>query len=183
MNHCRDIELELVAYGSGDLSPADRDRVRNHLDSCDECRAELVREMNLRETLAGLPRASAPVGLDDLIHRAIPSAGNRTGSRKERYRLVTAFAVVAASLALAFILPALRPTSGPAPTASDGQQAWTEREIAVGREEVMFSLSLATRILDRTQKDAVIEVFSDRLPRAVNESLKLIKPTNSGGNG
>ena len=84
--------------------------------------------------------------------------------------------LAAASLAVALLVPALRPVSGP-------DHAWTEEEIATARQEVMFTLALTARVIDRTQKDAVVDVFADKLPRAIKESFKLVKPTISGGNG
>ncbi len=183
MDHCRDIELELVAFASGNLGLPERERVRNHLNGCADCRAELAREMNLRETLASLPRASAPLDLDDHIKAAIRLAGTRTPSGRNRRRLVAALAVAAACLFVAIILPGPRPASGPEPAGSGPQHAWTEQEIAAARQEVMFSLALTARVLDRTRKDTIVEVFANKLPRAVNESLKLVKPTTPGGNG
>ena len=183
MNLCRDIEIELAAYTGGELGPAEHELVRGHLDGCAECRAELAREMNLRETLGTLPTADVPADLDVRIRAAIQSAGNGLPSRRYRHRLAAALTVAAACLALALILPALRPAAGPEPIAVGPRRTWTDQEIAAAREEVMFSLALTARVLDRTQKDAVIEVFANQLPHAVNRSLKFVKPKTSGGNG
>ena len=176
MNHCHDIELELAAYARGELDPAQRERVASHLDGCAGCRAELAREMTLRETLGGLPTATPPADFDDRILAAIPAAGADSHPRWMRYRLAGGLTIAAASVALALILPNLPQDSGPQPT-------WTDLEIAAAREEVMFSLALTARVLDRTQKHTVIEVFANQLPNSVNESLKIVKPTTSGGNG
>ena len=176
MNRCREIEIELAAYAAGEIDPADRDQVRSHLDGCAGCRAELAREITLRETLGGLPAASPPANLDNQIRAAIHSARTDSRSWWLRHRLAAAVTVAAASLALAIILP--KPGQDSAP-----QQTWTDMEIAAAREEVMFTLGLTARILDRTQKNAIIEVFGNQLPNSVNESLKLDKPEPSGGNG
>lgn len=48
---------ELESYVDGALSPEDRTRVESHLESCDECRAALVRE---REFASALARTSVP---------------------------------------------------------------------------------------------------------------------------
>jgi len=183
MNHCRDIEIELAAYAGGELDSAESRRVRSHLDGCAECRAELAREMNLRETLGALPTANAPTDLEDRIRAAIQTAGNGVPSRWHRHRLAAALTVSAAGLALALILPALRPASGPESITVGPTRTWTDEEITAAREEVMFSLALTARVLDRTRKEAVIEVFANQLPGAVNRSLKFVKPTTSGGNG
>ena len=176
MNRCREIEIELAAFAAGETDPVERDQVRSHLDECAGCRAELAREMNLRETLARLPAASAPANLDHRIRTAIQTARADSRSRRSRHRLAAAVTVVAASLALALILPKPGQESSP-------QQTWTDMEIAAAREEVMFTLGLTAQVLDRTQKEAIIEVFANQLPNSVNESLKLDKPETSGGNG
>ncbi|MCK9996852.1 MAG: zf-HC2 domain-containing protein [Candidatus Krumholzibacteria bacterium] len=176
MNRCREIEIELAAFAGGELGPTEREQVRCHLNECAECRAELAREMTLRETLGGLPGASSPVNLDNRIRAAVHAAEPDSPSLWSRYRLGTAITIAAAGLALALILP--NPGRGPAP-----QQSWTDKEIAAAREEVVFSLALTARVLDRTQKSAIIEVFANQLPNSVNESLKLNKPAISGGNG
>jgi len=176
MNHCRDIERERAAYAGGELDPAQRERIGIHLDGCAGCRAELAREMTLRETLGGLPKARGPVDFDDRIMAAIPAAGADSHPRWMRHRLAGGLTIAAACMALALILPNLRQDSGQQPT-------WTDQEIAAAREEVMFSLALTARVLDRTQKDAIIEVFANQLPNSVNESLKIVKPTTPGGNG
>ncbi len=176
INRCREIEIELAAYAAGEIEPAERDQVHSHLDGCAACRAELAREMTLRETLGGLPAASAPANLDNQIRAAIHTARTDSRSWLSRHRLAAAVTVAAASLALVLIMP----NGG---RDSSVQQTWTDMEIATAREEVIFTLGLTARVLDRTQKNAIIEVFGNQLPNSVNESLKLDKPEPSGGNG
>ncbi len=176
MNHCHDIELELAAYAGGELDPAQQKLVASHLDGCAGCRAELAREMTLRETLGGLPTAIPPVDFDNRIMAAIPTAGTDSHSWWRQNRLAAGLTAAAAVMAFVFILGNPGQDSGP-------QQTWTDREIAAAREEVMFSLALTARVLDRSQKNVIIEVFANQLPNSVNESLKRIKPTTSGGNG
>lgn len=176
MNRCHDIELELAALAGGELDPAQRDQVASHLDGCAGCRAELAREMTLRETLGGLPTATPPVDFDNRIMAAIPTAGTDPHSWWNQNRLTAALTAVAAVVAVVVILANPGRDSGQ-------QQTWTDGEIAAAREEVMFSLALTARVLDRTQKYAIIEVFANQLPNSVNESLKIVKPTTPGGNG
>jgi anti-sigma factor RsiW len=168
------MERELAAYCSGELDPAARDRVRLHLEVCAGCRAELAREREIREVLGSLPRGSFP---PELAHRieaatwgpapAAPAAGRRT-------RLTAALILAAAGLAAALLLPGPRTAFGP-------KQVWTKEEIAEGRREVMFTLALTSQVIDRTRRDAVVEVFADKLPHAIDESFKMVKPTISGG--
>lgn len=176
MNGCREIELELVAYCSGELDPAERDQVRRHLDDCSGCREELNREMEIRQTLGTLPLHAAPLNLEHRIREAATQPGATRTRIGNRGRFTAGLALAAASLAIALLVPALRPAQGP-------DQDWTEAEIATARQEVMFTLSLAAKVIDRTQKNAVVNVFADKLPRAIDDSFKMVKPTNSGGNG
>jgi len=176
MNHCPGIELELAAFCSGELDAAERGVVQDHLNQCADCRAELVREMNLRATLVSLPRAPAPDGLEASILAALPHGKDRFNGGKTANRRLVSMALVAAGLALVLLLPVLRSAITP-------EQEWTEQEIAIARQVVMFTLGLTAKVIDRTQKTAVIDVFADMLPHAIDESFKMVKPTTSGGNG
>ncbi len=173
MAPCPEIERELSAYLRGDLTPESKKLVREHLDRCPPCRAELARETNLSQSLGSLPHFKAPAELETRLATDISSIG--TG-RAGRGRLTAAVLAAAACLAVVLLVPNLRPGSQPKPT-------WSEQEIAAGRRDVLYSLALTARVLDRTRKETVVEVFADRLPRAINESLKTVKPNNSGGNG
>ncbi len=176
MNGCREIELELVAYCSGELDPAEKGMIRNHLDGCASCRAELDREMELRRILGSLPKENIPDVLDSRIMAAANPSVATLPAGRSRKRLTAGLALAAASLAIALLVPTLRPGSEP-------EQAWTQEEIATARQEVMYTLALTAKVIDRTQKDAVVNVFADKLPRAINESFKMVKPTTSGGKG
>ena len=41
---------------------------------------------------------------------------------------------------------------------------------------MLYTLALTAEVLERTQREAVVDVFGDRLPRALNGSLKLKSP-------
>lgn len=176
MDRCRDIERELAAYCGGELGLSEQALVRDHLEDCTACRAELDREMNLRNTLGSLPTVSAPSDLDSRIRAAVRSGGNNPPPRWKRRRLTAAAALVAAVLAVVLLLPGLRPAADPDP-------AWSAEEMAAARQDVVFTLALTAKVIDRTRKDTVVDVFADRLPNAINESIKKVKLSTSGGNG
>ncbi len=176
MNGCREIELELVAYCSGELDPAGMDTVRRHLDGCALCREELGREMEIRGILGSLPQEECPEALERLINAAAPRSVTSISSARNRRRMTAVLVLAAASLAVALLVPALDPVSGPA-------QSWTEEEVASARQEVMFTLALTVKVIDRTRKDTMVDVFADKLPHAIDESFKTVKPKTSGGNG
>lgn len=172
--HCPDIERELAAFCSGELDVAVQESVRIHLDGCVSCRDELAREMDLRKTMASLPTTGAPIDLEAGIWNAIHQ--EKAPARNFGKRWAAAVALAAASLALALLIPATR--SGP-PREPD----FSAQEIAAARQDVEYTLALTARVFDRTSKSTVIEVFGDKLPQAINESFKTMKPNTPGGNG
>jgi len=176
MTHCPDIERELAAFCSGELDPALREDVRVHLDDCASCREELARERTLRHTLGTLPEAGAPTGLEAGILAALDRDRAETPNRNFGRRLTVAASLAAAALAAALLMPSSHP-------GTDRNSGFSDQEIAAARQEVMYTLELTARVLDQTQKTAVIEVFADKLPKAINESFKTMKPNTPGGNG
>ena len=55
--------------------------------------------------------------------------------------------------------------------------------MATARRDAAWTLVLAARILERTEKNALSDVFGQRLPRAVAESLRSGPSTPEGGRG
>ncbi len=176
MTRCHDIEMELAAFCGEELGSSERKLVQAHLDVCPACRAELAREMSLRQTLGSLPVAMAPGNLDRRILTAVQPAAKETGWSRPKVRLTAAAALVAAGLAVVLLLPSLRP-------AATGDSTWTEDEMAAARQDVRYTLALTAKVINRTRKETVVDVFADRLPNAINESFKKVKLTNTGGNG
>ncbi|MBE0566431.1 MAG: hypothetical protein IH621_10760 [Krumholzibacteria bacterium] len=54
---------------------------------------------------------------------------------------------------------------------------------AAARRDAAWTLVLAARILERSERNALSDVFGQRLPRAVAESLGGPAPTPEGGQG
>ena len=174
MNDCRRIEPELDAYAAGDLSGPDHTTVRSHLEECASCREELAREKFLRGTLGGLSPVAAPAVLDARVTAAIQTEERNRATLWKPRRLSAAALVAAAALAVVLLGPG--PWKSPTPE-------WTDQEIAAGREDVLYTLALTAKIIDNTQKDTLVDVFVDKLPQAINDSFKMTKTNNSGGNG
>jgi anti-sigma factor RsiW len=174
MNDCRTIELELGAYAGCELDNGTRVMVRAHLESCASCREELAREKHLHRTLRTIPTVSAPPELESRIQLAIQAGRPARKPVWKTHRLTAAVMLAAASLAVALLVPGL--LTSPAPE-------WSEQEIAAGRQDVMYTLVLTAKILDHTRKDTLVDVFADKLPQAINDSFKMTKSNNSGGNG
>jgi anti-sigma factor RsiW len=163
---CRDIELELADFAAGDLDPAGAEQVARHVAACAACRAELQREWTLRRTLAGLPAAWAPAGL-------VPAPAVRPRRRGLALPALVAAALLAALLA---VLPDTAPVAPEAAPYSSGQ-------VAAARRDAARSLLLAARILERSERTAVSDVFGARLPRTVAESIRAVAGNPEGGQG
>jgi len=162
MNTCRQIRLELAAYDSDELDAAGTAAVERHLDGCRACRTELRYEREIRASLGALPTAACPPGVGDFV----PSAPPRRVARKR----VWSWSLAAAAALVAAVLGGLA-TRAPSP-----QPNWTDAELAAARQEMIFTLSLTADAIDRGRRAAVVEVFGERLPRAVTGSLKLKSP-------
>lgn len=170
---CADIELELAGFAAGELDEPTADAVARHVVACAGCRDELSHELALRRTLADLPRVPAPRGLD----LRPPAAAPR---RRRRPAVFAAAATLAAAVVLAVVLGD-SPRSG-RPTAPEAA-GYDAAQIAAARRDAAYGLVLAARILERSEKRTVADVFGHRLPRAVTESLRADPPSPEGGQG
>jgi anti-sigma factor RsiW len=161
MSPCEQIRLQLTEYAAGDLSPPAAAVVARHVDACPACRRELELERSLRATLGSLPVAACPAGIGGFT----PAAA---GPSRRRTRWPWGVGIAAAA-GLAAVLVGGFLDRGPAPE-------FTAAEIAAARQDVAYTLGLAARVLERSQREAVVDVFGDTLPRAVTGSLKLKSP-------
>ncbi len=166
---CHAIELELAAFVADELDPATAEAVARHLAGCADCRDEMTRELALRDALGALPVAQAPAGLGRL-----PRADGR------RRLPAAAFGGLVAAALLVGLLTTL-PTPAPAPRGTD--VALSPAQADAVRRDAVRSLVLAARILERSEKAAVVDVFGVRLPRTVAESLRAGSGTPEGGQG
>lgn len=181
---CHEIEILLTEYAAGELDPRRNEIVRMHLAGCDECRAELRRELRLRELMGSLPVRRLPLEVGDL------EPADRTAPRAAGLlrRWLAPAASVAAVLALVLLSGRLGsdlvPDSGPAPRAeAPAARRWSEQELDRAQEQVEYTLALTARLLRRSEQSAVKEVFGDRLPRAINDSLRKTLSINEGDQG
>ncbi len=136
--------------------------VARHLDGCRSCRAELAREQELRATLGSLPTVACPSGIGDFV----PA---RAARRPARGR-IWGWSLAAAAGVAAVMLGVLYPRD------QEPRRTWTEAELAEARHDMITTLSLTADAIDRGRRAAVVEVFGERLPRAVTGSLKLRSP-------
>jgi hypothetical protein len=152
-----------------------------HLSDCPTCRRELEREMELRAALAGLPLVTCPAAVSRRVLEAIE---HRPSNGRRRLWLAGAGTLAAAALAGALFL---RPTTPVVPRAASGdaqaaaEKTYTDAEITAARRDLIQTVTLTARILDRTGRSTLAEVFSERLPAAVAGSLRPLGDPTRGG--
>ena len=187
---CHEIEILLTEYAAGDLDPQRNQAVRRHLAECADCRAELGRELRLRQLMGSLPVRHLPLGVGDLDPDARTRPVSGGGSFLRRWL------APAAGLAAVLVLVLLAGRSGPDTAPSTGLPGaaspaavaatpgtWSEQELDRAQDELEFTLALTARLLQRSEKTTVHEVFGDRLPRMISESLRKSMTLNEGDQG
>lgn len=162
---CPDIESLLAEFAAEELEAADAERVAGHLAGCTDCRAELDRELRLRGLLASLPVQAGPV-----VPTAAASAPSRRRERRRWWPLTGG--LVAAAVALVLLLPGTRNV------ATDG-----DPDVATIRRDARTSLALAARILEKSERHTVVDVFGRQLPAAIRGTLPAAAVTPEGGQG
>jgi len=203
--HCANCGPELAAWAAGELEPGLREAVAAHLADCPACRLELDRELALRATLAGLPGATCPPAVTDRVLGTI--AAEQARRRRRSARWVSGGALTAAVLAAALLLrpgdraetpataaateparprdpaaaapaPAFDPAAHAAAVATAG---YTPEQVAAARRDLIRTVALAAAVLDRTGRQTISDVFSERLPAAVAGSLRPLDDPTRGG--
>ena len=98
---CEECRELLDAYHDGELQPATREAVAEHLHACPSCSAALAAYQGLRKQVRALGRAPAPPGLAAKIGKALEEAD---GKAHERARPVRFWGAMAASHLLVLAL-------------------------------------------------------------------------------
>ena len=65
----------LQEYAIGEVNPAERGQVEEHLGACTECRLEITDLRRMVRDLSSLPEPDFPVDLEDVLIRAAVQAG------------------------------------------------------------------------------------------------------------
>jgi len=181
---CHEIELLLTEYAAGELGPRRQNEVALHLAACAGCRAELQREMRLREMLGSLPvqqpdPRAVPVTAPAPGRTVVPAGGLR--------RWLPATAGIAAVLAL--VLLAGRLPTGPvganraaAPRETPAAAA-SAADLDDAQQQLAYSLHLTARLLQKGERTGFRQAFGDKLPRVLSDSLRKTIYTNQGDQG
>ncbi|HUW35122.1 MAG TPA: zf-HC2 domain-containing protein [Planctomycetota bacterium] len=61
--NCHDSKQLIMEYLDGELAPAEKHRLEEHLAGCDACQAELAEQERVIRAVRTLPRVAAPAGL------------------------------------------------------------------------------------------------------------------------
>jgi anti-sigma factor RsiW len=180
---CATCGPELAPYAAGDGDPEIRSAIAAHAAECPACRRELAREHELRATLAGLPLVTCPTAVTGRVLAAI--AIHRAGVRRRRWFTGVGATVAAAALAVAMLVHPDPSTTPPADIAiaraNTAPAPYTTEEIAAARQDLIRTVTLTARVLDKAGRYTIADVFSERLPAAVAGSLRPLDDPTRGG--
>jgi anti-sigma factor RsiW len=165
--HC-EVALEaLEPYLDGDLPPAEAARLREHLECCPDCAAELELAARIQRELRSLPELDCPPEVLERVRRTgrgevVPFAPRRFAAG---FRIAAAAAVLALAVGGGILfLHVQRQTERPTP-----------QEIAQATREARFALAYLGKVTRRASLGVRDEVFEKRLVapavRSVSRSL------------
>ena len=165
---CADASDFLEPYLDGDLPPREADRLREHLESCAACAAELALAGRIQSELRSLPQLDCPPEVIERVVRrgrgeVVPFPG-----RKEplRWRIAAAAAVVALTLGGGSLFVHLQ---------NQRLQHQRERQVAQATQEARFALAYLGRATRKVGLGVRDEVLQKRLviptTRSVSRSL------------
>jgi anti-sigma factor (TIGR02949 family) len=153
--------LELLEpYLDGDLPPAEASRLREHLERCPACAAEMDLAAKIQRELRSLPELECPPEVLDRVRRA----GRGQVVRFEPPHAGLRIAAVAAMLALALgggaLFLRLERRDQPSP-----------EEVARATREARFALAYLGKMTRRAGLDVRDEVFQKRLVAPATRSV------------
>jgi anti-sigma factor RsiW len=182
MTRCDLTTNHLTEYAAGELGALERAVVQEHLDECASCRAELARELRLRELMATLPAVDCPDAVTDAIVAAVdrqPAPGRQPSRWRTWSSTVAAATMVAAAVLLAVVIP----RDLPIPSTDHASTSWTQEELDQAREDAQWALVLTASIIERTEKQTIIDVMRRLQAEAYSGFRDRDATTSNGGRG
>lgn len=174
MKACRQITILLSAFAARELSEIEVRRVEAHLAACPTCRAELARELRLRELMQELPLVRCPDRVVARIEAVVESERHPGGVRASlRPHYLGAALLAAAMVLLALWLP-LRPEKPEAPAAvlaTTADKPSSPADLDQARQEIARALALTAAVIDRTEQ------------RLRNDVLRILQPAIQAAGG
>ena len=135
--------------------------------------------------MADLPLASCPEQVTEKIMAAIgnkSTAAVSPAGKSRRLNPILGWAAAAAAAVLIVTSPLVSDRSGNTPD-QVAVPEFTPEEIQAARLDAERGLLLAARILSRTERSTVKEVFGQTLPESLSRSIKSIINTPEGEQG
>jgi hypothetical protein len=134
--NCAEVRDRLPDVGTARLNDELRAQVEQHLDDCDDCRAEFA----FVGRLAGMPLAPAPIGLESRVREAIHAASIPAARRSSPWFRPSSLAM-AASLSLLLGTPLLmRQMQDSTPSGPDlGQVEGESLEVLAALDDMLVS--------------------------------------------
>lgn len=205
MTACEDLAVLLEEYLDGSATPAQARRVEEHLDVCPSCRSEIESEERLRHAFSALERPPLPCELAERILaktvgtapraaaprllRSLPVGARRARSGRPLAGLAAAAAVAVLALGVwlgpRLVERASARWSPPAPTRSTLAEGSSETAgcAEIARLQARAGLTLAARIVLRTETTTLVGVLGRDIPRAVSSSIQKTARSSEGGEG
>jgi len=158
MKECRHIQPLFFAGQDGELSPADKQRLTRHLESCSNCRAAYNRQAQVSKGLAGLVAGADMVeaSIDwaeqaHAIHRYVKSRTmGRMPSRALAWKILVPMAATLfiLGIGLGYLLFSPLAVKGPLPVlSSEPQVSWSVLQTTLGKKELSNYLTNAQILL------------------------------------
>lgn len=143
--------------------------VRRHLNRCSSCREFYESEVFMRRIFSTLPRLDLPARVREQIDRAVRSpAHGYPGILLSLYTRRQGISLSLAAAALALLM--LVGPFGGDPALQDSR--YTQEELEKARQQAEWSLAYAGRLVNKTGKNAVDDVFVEKIPGKFREVLE-----------
>lgn len=175
--NCPDVELLLAEFAAQELQASQAEAVSRHLDRCPACRAELAREQELSLVVESLPLVPWP----DRVART--QSGANLDIPVKRRILRTLWPAAAPLAAAAVLVLVLLPGNGSDLIIDSDGHAWQRTELESARADLKWTLNLTANAIDRTERNAMAEVFGRKLPQTLTGSLRNVLTNVQGGQG
>lgn len=185
---CRKTRSLFGPYLDGDLGPRAIRRVDGHLGDCPGCRSELQAERQVADTFAALPELACPARVDQrIMERLVDEPRKR--SFFERLGPILGspgWKTVTACAAALVVVMLFLPVSTQSPVGTEASLGGEDGEIShqeayQARQHAKTSLAYVAQLIQETETETVNDVLSNKLPKAIRNTLQRVVPVTKGG--
>lgn len=184
MLNCYEMDTMLEAYVNGDLALDQNQGIRDHVDSCPDCRLKLEFTKRLADELHSLPRQPCPdTVVQNVFAQIQPKRTSildwlRTPFSQLKPRYALGFSVGFALVLVAFISISVY---HPSLIFKDQQSHYTEEQIAQAKKDIYLALGYVNYATSRTQQIIEKEVVPKKVIRPIQKSLDAIHTSKEKG--